>query len=95
MNFKPLYDNVLLKRVEAVQKTKSGLYIPDSAKEKPLEGKIVALGTGKVLEDGKILPLTVKVGDHVLFGKYAGTELKLDGEEYLLVKESDLLGIIG
>ena len=95
MNFKPLYDNVLLKRVEAVQKTKSGLYIPDSAKEKPLEGKIVALGTGKVLEDGKILALTVKIGDHVLFGKYAGTELKLDEEEYLLLKESDLLGIIG
>ena len=95
MNLKPLYDNVLLKRVEAVQKTKSGLYIPDSAKEKPLEGKIIALGSGKILEDGKILPLTVKVGDFVLFGKYAGTELKLDGEEYLLVKESDLLGIIG
>ncbi len=94
MNFKPLYDNILLKRVEAVQKTKSGLYIPDSAKEKPLEGEILAVGTGKLTDRGEVLKLTVKVGDKVLFGKYAGTEIKIDGEEYLLMKESDLLGII-
>ena len=93
MNFKPLYDNVLIKRVEAVKQTKSGLYIPDSAKEKPLEGNIVAMGSGRVT-DGKVVALTVKVGDKVLFGKYAGTELKLDGVEYLLMKESDILGIL-
>ena len=93
MNFKPLYDNVLIKRVEAVKQTKYGLYIPDSAKEKPLEGNIIAMGSGRIT-DGKVVALSVKVGDNVLFGKYAGTELKLDGIEYLLMKESDILGIL-
>ena len=94
MNFKPLYDKVLVKRVEAVQKTKSGLYIPDTAKEKPLEGIIVALGTGKVTEEGKTLPLAVKVDDKVLFGKFAGNEIKVDGVEYLLMREDEILGIM-
>jgi chaperonin GroES len=94
MKFKPLYDKVLVKRVEAEQKTKSGLYIPDTAKEKPLEGVVIALGNGKVTEDGKILPLTVKVNDKVLFGKFAGNEIKIDGEEYLLMREDEILGIM-
>jgi len=94
MNFKPLYDKVLVKRVEAEQRTKSGLYIPDTAKEKPLEGVIVALGTGKVTESGKVLPLTVKVKDKVLFGKFAGNDIKVDGEEYLLMREDEILGIM-
>ncbi len=94
MNFKPLYDKVLVKRVEAEQKTKSGLYIPDTAKEKPLEGVIIALGTGKVTEEGKVLPLTVKINDKVLFGKFAGNEIKIDGEEYLLMREDEILGIM-
>ncbi len=94
MNFKPLYDKVLVKRVEAEQKTKSGLYIPDTAKEKPLEGVVVALGTGKVTEAGKVLPLTVKLDDKVLFGKFAGNDIKVDGEEYLLMREDEILGIM-
>ena len=94
MKFRPLYDKVLVKRVEAEQKTKSGLYIPDTAKEKPLEGVVVALGTGKVTEEGKVLPLTVKVNDRVLFGKFAGNEIKIDGEEYLLMREDEILGIM-
>ncbi len=94
MNFKPLYDKVLIKRVEADVKTKSGLYIPDTAKEKPLEGKVIAVGTGRVNEEGKTLPLTVKVNDRVLFGKYSGNEIKIDGVEYLLMKEEEVLGII-
>jgi len=95
MNFKPLYDKVLVKRVEAVTKTKSGLYIPDTAKEKPLEGVIVALGTGKVTEAGTVLPLTVKLNDKVLFGKFSGSEIKVDGEEFLLMREDEILGIMG
>jgi len=95
MNFKPLYDKVLVKRVEAVTKTKSGLYIPDTAKEKPLEGVIVALGTGKVTESGTVLPLTVKLDDKVLFGKFSGSEIKVDGEEFLLMREDEILGIMG
>ena len=95
MNFKPLYDKVLVKRVEAVTKTKSGLYIPDTAKEKPLEGVIVALGTGKVTESGTVLPLTVKLNDKVLFGKFSGSEIKVDGEEFLLMREDEILGIMG
>ena len=94
MNFRPLYDKVLVKRVEAEQKTKSGLYIPDTAKEKPLEGVVVALGTGKVIESGKVLPLVVKLDDKVLFGKFAGTEIKVDGIEYLLMREDEILGIM-
>ncbi len=94
MQFKPLYDKVLVKRVQAEQKTKSGLYIPDTAKEKPLEGVVIAVGTGKITESGKELPLTVKINDKVLFGKFAGSEIKIDGEEYLLMKEDEILGII-
>ncbi len=94
MQFKPLYDKVLVKRVQAEQKTKSGLYIPDTAKEKPLEGVVIAVGTGKITEAGKELPLTVKINDKVLFGKFAGSEIKIDGEEYLLMKEDEILGII-
>jgi len=95
MNFKPLYDKVLVKRVEAVAKTKSGLYIPDTAKEKPLEGVVVALGTGKVTESGTVLPLIVKLNDKVLFGKFSGSEIKVDGEEFLLMREDEILGIMG
>lgn len=95
MNFKPLYDKVLIKRVEAEAKTKSGLYIPDTAKEKPLEGEVIAVGTGRVNEDGKTLPLIVKPGDTVLFGKYSGNEIKIEGQEYVLMKEEEVLGIIG
>ena len=94
MNFRPLYDKVLVKRVAAVQKTKSGLYIPDTAKEKPMEGVVVALGTGKVVESGKVLPLVVKLDDKVLFGKFAGNEIKVDGIEYLLMREDEILGIM-
>ncbi len=94
MQFKPLYDKVLVKRVQPEQKTKSGLYIPDTAKEKPLEGVVIAVGTGKITESGKELPLTVKINDKVLFGKFAGSEIKIDGEEYLLMKEDEILGII-
>jgi len=92
---KPLQDRVLVKRLEAEEKTASGLYIPDSAKEKPQEGEVVAVGPGKVLEGGNKIELTVKVGDKVLFSKYAGTDIKLDGEEYLIMREDDILGIVG
>ena len=91
----PLHDRVLLKRTEEETRPRGGIIIPDTAKEKPLEGKVIAVGTGKVSEDGKKTPLDVKAGDRVLFGKYAGNEVKLDGEEYLIVKEEDLLGILG
>jgi chaperonin GroES len=93
MSFRPLHDRVLVRRVEAEEKTAGGIIIPDSAKEKPAEGEIVAIGTGT--EDGKITPLDVKVGDKVLFGKWSGTEVKLDGEDLLIMKESDILGILG
>jgi chaperonin GroES len=95
MSFRPLHDRVLVRRVEAEEKTAGGIIIPDSAKEKPAEGEIVAIGTGTRAEDGKITPLDVKVGDKVLFGKWSGTEVKLDGEDLLIMKESDILGIIG
>ena len=95
MSFRPLHDRVLVRRVEAEEKTAGGIIIPDSAKEKPAEGEIVATGTGTRAEDGKITPLDVKVGDKVLFGKWSGTEVKLDGEDLLIMKESDILGIIG
>jgi len=94
MNFRPLYDKVLVKRVEAQERTKSGLYIPDTAKEKPLEGVVVAIGTGKITESGKELPLIVKIDDKVLFGKFAGSEIKVDGQEYLLMREDEILGIM-
>ena len=95
MAIQPLADRVLLKVLEAKETTKGGIVLPDSAKEKPQEGKIVAVGTGRVSDDGKATPLQVKKGDTVLFGKYSGTELEVDGEEYLMVKEEDILGIVG
>ena len=95
MAFKPLHDRVLVRRVEGDEKTKGGLIIPDSAKEKPSEGEIVAVGSGAKAEDGTVTPLDVKAGDRVLFGKWSGTEVKLDGEDLLIMKESDIMGIIG
>ena len=95
MTFRPLHDRVLVRRVEAEEKTAGGIIIPDSAKEKPAEGEIVAVGTGARSEDGKVTPLDVKVGDRVLFGKWSGTEVKVDGEDLLIMKESDILGVIG
>lgn len=95
MTFRPLHDRVLVRRVEAEEKTAGGIIIPDSAKEKPAEGEIVAVGTGARAEDGKVTPLDVKVGDRVLFGKWSGTEVKVGGEDLLIMKESDILGVIG
>ena len=95
MSFRPLHDRVLVRRVEAEEKTAGGIIIPDSAKEKPAEGEVVAVGTGNKAEDGKVTPLDVKAGDRVLFGKWSGTEVKLNGEDLLIMKESDILGIIG
>ena len=94
MKIRPLHDRIIVKRVEEEDKTKGGIIIPDTAKEKPMEGKVIAVGKGKVLEDGKIQPLDVKVGDRVLFGKYSGTEVKIDGEEHLIMREDDILGVI-
>ena len=94
IKIRPLHDRLVVKRVEEETTTKGGIIIPDTAKEKPLEGKIVAAGTGKILENGTKIPLDVKVGDKVLFGKYAGTEIKIDGEEYLMMREEDILGVI-
>jgi chaperonin GroES len=91
---RPLQDRVLLKRVQEEQKTKGGIIIPDTAKEKPVEGEVVAVGNGKVLDDGTVRPLGVKTGDRVLFGKYSGTEIKLDGQEHLIVREDDILGVV-
>ena len=91
---RPLQDRVLLKRVREEQKTKGGIIIPDTAKEKPMEGEVVAVGNGKVLEDGTVKKLDVKEGDRVLFGKYSGTEVKIDGEEHLIMREDDILGVI-
>lgn len=94
MNIRPLQDRVIVKRLEEEQKTKGGIFIPDTAKEKPIEGEIVAVGKGKVADDGKLIPLDVKVGDRVLFSKYGGTEIKIEGEEYLIMREDDILGIV-
>ncbi len=94
MNFRPLHDRVLVRRVEAEEKTAGGIIIPDSAKEKPMQGEIVAVGAGARDESGKVQPLDVKAGDRVLFGKWSGTEVKLDGQELLIMKESDIMGII-
>jgi len=91
----PLHDRVLVKRLEEQDEKHGSIIIPDTAKEKPQEGKIVAVGTGRVTEDGKKLPLAVKEGDRILFGKYSGSEIKLDGTEYLIMKEEDVLGIVG
>ena len=94
MSFRPLHDRVLIRRVEAEEKTAGGILIPDTAQEKPMEGEIVAVGPGARGEDGKIQPLDVKAGDRVLFGKWSGTEVKLEGEDLIIMKESDLMGII-
>jgi chaperonin GroES len=94
MGFRPLHDRVLVRRVEAEEKTAGGIIIPDSAKEKPAEGEIVSVGSGARSEEGKVTPLDVKAGDRVLFGKWSGTEVKVDGEDLLIMKESDILGII-
>jgi len=94
MKIRPLQDRILVKRVEEETKTKGGIIIPDSAKEKPIEGKVIAVGNGKVKDDGTRVPVDVKEGDKVLFGKYSGTEVKIDGEEYLIMREDDILGII-
>ena len=94
MAFRPLHDRVLVRRLEAEEKTAGGIIIPDTAKEKPSEGEIVAVGSGTRAEDGKVTPLDVKAGDRVLFGKWSGTEVKLDGEDLIIMKESDILGIV-
>ena len=94
MKIRPLQDRVIVKRLEEEEKTKGGIIIPDTAKEKPQEGKVIAVGKGKVTEDGKLIPLDVKVGDKILFGKYSGTEIKIDGEEHLIMREEDILGVI-
>ena len=94
MAFRPLPDRVLVRRIEAEAKTAGGIIIPDTAKEKPQEGEIVSVGSGSKAEDGKVTPLDVKVGDRVLFGKWSGTEVKVDGEDLLIMKESDILGIV-
>jgi len=95
MNVKPLGDRVIIQPFEGLEKTKGGILIPDTAKEKPQEGKIVAVGTGKKTDDGKVIPLSVKVGDKVLYGKYSGTNITIDGEEYLIVREEEIVAIIG
>jgi len=91
---RPLHDRVIVKRLEEQEKTKGGIIIPDTAKEKPIEGKIIAVGSGKVMENGKRIPLQVKQGDKVLFGKYAGTDIKIEGEEHLIMREDDIIAII-
>ena len=94
MRFRPLHDRILVRRIEAEQKTAGGIIIPDTAKEKPMEGEVIAVGAGARDETGKLVPLDVKAGDRVLFGKWSGTEIKLDGEELLIMKESDVLGVL-
>ncbi len=94
MKFRPLHDRVVIKRIEAEEKTTGGIIIPDTAKEKPQEGEVIAVGPGGRDESGKLIPIDVKVGDRVLFGKWSGTEVKLDGVEYLIMKESDLMGVL-
>jgi chaperonin GroES len=94
MKIRPLQDRVIVRRVQEEEKTKGGIIIPDTAKEKPQEGKVVAVGKGKVGEDGKVRPLDVKAGDRILFGKYSGTEIKIEGEEHLILREDDILGVL-
>ncbi len=94
MNFKPLHDRVLVRRVESDQKTAGGIIIPDTAQEKPMEGEVLEIGSGARDEVGKLIPLDVKKGDKILFGKWSGTEVKMNGEDYLIMKESDIMGII-
>ncbi|MDE3823193.1 co-chaperone GroES [Sinorhizobium meliloti] len=94
-NFRPLHDRVVVRRVESEEKTKGGVIIPDTAKEKPQEGEIVAVGSGARDESGKVVPLDVKAGDRILFGKWSGSEVKIDGEDLLIMKEADIMGVIG
>lgn len=94
MNLRPLQDRILVERVEEQEKTKGGIIIPDTAKEKPAEGKVVAAGNGKLNDNGKRVALEVKVGDRILFGKYSGSEVKIDGQEYLIMREEDVLGVV-
>ena len=94
MKVKPLHDRILIKRVEEKETIKGGIIIPDTAKEKPQEGEVIAVGGGKKTEDGKVIPLDVKAGDRILFGKYSGTEIKIDEEEYLIIREDEVLGIL-
>jgi chaperonin GroES len=94
VKIRPLQDRVIVKRIEEEEKTKGGIIIPDTAKEKPQEGKVIAVGKGKVNEDGKVVPLDVKVNDRILFGKYSGSEITIDGEEHLIMREEDILGVI-
>jgi len=94
MSFRPLHDRVLVRRIDADEKTAGGIIIPDTAKEKPQRGEVIAVGAGSRTEDGKLTPLDVKVGDEVLFGKWSGTEVKIDGEDLLIMKESDILGVV-
>jgi chaperonin GroES len=94
MNFRPLHDRILVKRVEEKETLKGGIIIPDTAKEKPSEGEVVAVGQGKKTDDGKLIPLDVKAGDRILFGKYSGNEIKMEGHEYLILREDEILGVI-
>ena len=95
MKIRPLYDRIVVKRIEdSTEKTASGLFIPDSTKEKPQEGEVIAVGAGKRNEDGKLIPLDVKAGDRILFGKYSGSDIKLDGNEYLIMREDEVLGVL-
>ncbi len=94
MAIRPLHDRIIVKRLAEEEKTKGGIIIPDTAKEKPLEGSVIAVGNGRILEDGKVRPMDVKKGDKVLFGKYAGTEIKIESEEHLILREEDILAII-
>lgn len=94
MKIRPLQDRIIVRRIEEEEKSKGGIIIPDTAKEKPQEGKVVAVGKGKINEDGKITPVDVKVNDRVLFGKYSGTEINIDGQEHLIMREEDILGVI-
>ena len=94
MNIRPLYDRVVVKRIEEKETVQGGIIIPDTAKEKPQEGEVVAVGQGKRTDDGKLIPLDVKAGDRILFGKYSGSEIKLEGEEFLIIREEEILGVI-
>jgi len=94
MNIRPLYDRIVVKRIEEQETKIGGLFIPDSAKEKPQEGEVFAVGKGKRLEDGKIIPLDVKPGDRILFGKYSGNDIKIDGQEYMIIREDEVLGVL-
>ncbi|MCJ7640319.1 MAG: co-chaperone GroES [Desulfobacterales bacterium] len=94
MKIRPLQDRVIVKRLEEEEKTKGGIIIPDTAKEKPQEGKVIAVGKGKVTDEGKLIPMDVKAGDRILFGKYSGSEVKIEGEEHLIMREDDILGVI-